>query len=150
MREVLYRGKRTDTGEWVYGFVVDDFISGDLYITHRQSEAHRIIQETVGQYTGLLDKNGVKIFEGDILRYESAFNYDLAEKSKTEDDPDDMINHEWVIGKVVWGGDYGYPAFDLEPNYSECNGLAEFQSENYFYEVIGNCFDNPELLEEVK
>ena len=125
MREVLFRGKRTDNGEWVKGY---------LYITH--TGAHEIgsydaeinierltfdvIPETVGQYTGLTDKNGKRIFEGDIVS---------------------LVKHDGLIYKVV----YVPCRYELVNSKGvNCFVLDIYKSENI--EVIGNIHDNPELL----
>lgn len=67
MREILFRGKRKSNNEWVYGYYIatDDqaWITEGYYKTH-----YEVIPETVSQYTGLKDKNGKMIWEGDIVR----------------------------------------------------------------------------------
>ena len=144
MREILFRGKSVENGEWVEGYYgytplktsIEEVRAEDFFprawIADRKGFGCFVDPETVGQFTGLTDKNGVKIFEGDIVNIKEHVSY---------------ING-WY--KVVYDTRNHYWALKRDPEYSHCyltfsalNGFAEDS------EVIGNIFDNPELVEEV-
>lgn len=154
MREILFRGKRIDNGEWVYGSGINqgaDIIDYERWaFIYDDIIRHEVIPETVGEYTGLKDKNGNKIFEGDIIRYafEDEYRYYTESLENPEDYEGISFNDLWTIDEVVYGLNIGYPAFDLSNHNWEVNGLSNLNdSGQYFYEVIGNIHDNPELLE---
>lgn len=141
MREILFRGKTTDKGDWVYGDLTQnhyDICDKEHILYGKKDECYissfeindfamvgfheiEVIPETVGQFTGLIDKNGTKIFEGDLCLCDRHIN--------------DRFD------KIVF-----------EIKYDECRG---FYGENFneieayefcMCEIVGNIYDNPELL----
>ena len=132
MREILFRGKRKENGEWVYGnYAVTDNNEKQHFIFQNKAFEFEVDPETVGQYTGITDDNGKKIFEGDILGI-------------TNDDPDyDYISKVYLdcdtLCVDIQGQDYDYTSigFAIEIWDDECDQV----------EIIGNIYDNPELLE---
>ena len=140
MREILFRGKRSDTGEWIYGDLRQDadlesaYIGGWDYFTadyalQREPFEYPVSPETVSQFTGLYDENGVRIFENDIVRYtDLAFNPNIGRF-------ENMI----FTSAVTYNLDNGCFS-PFEPDTFE----SYIRAENV--EVIGNRFDNPDLL----
>lgn len=139
MREILFRGKRVDNGEWVYGAYYGlcriTNKDGGFGYEHlmRQSNnepLYMVAPETVGQYTGLTDQNGKKIFEGDIVKSWSSWwrTPGLIEVETYE-----------VVCKHL-GGLYLKRGM---PNGEKSTSLNRSST----VEVIGNKWDNPELLE---
>lgn len=157
MREILFRGKRLDNGEWVEGDLRHGkYYGGDntVYIMYENYALHNcpVDPETVGQYTGLKDRNGKRIFEGDILRFGLFYDYMcyLESLEHPEHYDNNVCDTDIDVDVVVWGCDWDYPAFDLKNHQFDCNGLAQLLCGGYEYEVIGNIHDNPELLKEDK
>ena len=141
MREILFRGKRGN--QWVLGSLIqvenfccilgeDDgsdkdypYLDGDLGVIDGQ--ATPVIPETIGQYTGLTDKNGKKIFEGDILAFS-----------------DRLVYVRWHDYCGCWDCSY-IKAIEGKPTLHEDRSPNKWR---YNAEIIGNIHDNPELLEE--
>ena len=131
MREIFFRAKRKDNSEWVYGFLTKMW--GALHIIDKVNEnvAYEIIPETVGQYSGLFDNDGKTIFEGDIVKeWSSSWKSPL----KTE-----MSVYEVVCEYL------GSLHLIRKTRYGEVSTLLCRKS---VVVVIGNIYDNPELLEE--
>ena len=148
MREILFRGKRMDNGEWAVGYLYEHepalvgiasendvpepskwFIARTGFADWnmpRPVEFVEIDPSTVGQYTGLKDKNGKRIFEVDILRscYDNLYPYD-----------ESIEVVKWFLnGWHIQQGEY-------HPDAMDGDGVMPYS------EVIGNIHDNPELLE---
>lgn len=124
-REILFRAKRADDGKWIEGLPTYD-VNGnlaefDVYNGFSDCDVIEIDSETVCQYTGLCDKNGVKIFEGDILQGKSKRAYVV----RYSDD---------IAGFVARG-----TGVSLTP----CMNCGTMRC----YAVVGNVFDDPGLME---
>ena len=142
MREILFRGKRVRDGEWVFG----SFVSPNMITAPMGEEIYGsdvVTRESVGQYTGLKDKNGNKIFEGDIfVSYEYGDKkYDLIgviERRgasfilRSENYEDSQLN-DYVEGTIT--------------HYKPNGERIVLESDIVQGEVIGTIYDNPELLE---
>lgn len=146
MREILFRGVETDREEWVYGYLIHDSVCNSTvpyigYLSHEQADTENrdvvpVIPETVGQYTGITDKNGNKIFEGDIIKthYANANKSNFVERVEFEKGKFCAIyeNDGCKIASII---------FDGTPHlkYDKSVYMDEV-------EVIGNVYDNSELL----
>ena len=139
-REILFRGKRVDNGEWVYGYLYQDGLIGcNIFQTKPHLAAYIVDPSTVCQFTGLTDRNGVKIFEGDVVERKGVGVWEDYVNEKGE---------KWSRSTNRKKDERGIIRYDED--------VTQFTSDNpciwlgYYddIEVIGNIFDNPELLEE--
>ena len=136
MREIIFRGKHKTNGAWVYGFYVHcadrwgrdkDLIQSLDPESEEIGLLHEVDRETVGQFTGLTDKNGKKIFEGDVVRVYG----------------EDLPRWNSVGQKVTVEYSFEYGGYKPFCEYdSDCGEYVEAG----LCEVIGNIYDNPELL----
>ena len=145
MREILFRGQTRRYGEkvrlngekiksnWVYGGIFPQNGDGDFAIIYQQEptiEKYPVYADTVGQYTGTKDKKGKKIFEGDILKIKSHdYNYEYITQ---------VYYSCHTLCVDIYGQDYDSTAI----------GFADdiWDEDCCEIEVIGNIYDNPELL----
>lgn len=154
MREILFRGKRIDNGEWVYGYycgpVGIDASNEICDINDLTGSRLDVDPDTVGQYTGLTDKKGRKIFEGDVIRHAERCDYNCWEESLEHPEAydDEEYDPDFRYSVVKWFGENEYPAFDIDPSDFECNGLSGLLADDDFvFEIIGNIHDNPDMVE---
>ena len=153
MREILFRAKRIDYDKfpkeewWIEGnaFVHDDGRTVDISTgTEKFSINKRVIPETLCQYTGLKDKNGNRIWENDIVSCEHA--------KYPEDNPSEVYpllpnpiryKRSYVVEFINTGSSYGYRLRNRSIHFMITGNVIY----NHKVKVIGNIFDNPELLE---
>lgn len=135
MREILFRGaQKVDCAKslvWYEGSLIietDGYTGEKEYYIQNENGSYLVIPETVGQYTGLPDENGKKIFEGDILRV--------------------TINENTTICKVTFADNVAQ--FQLWQPITLPKTPTALNLGNYECEVIGNIHDNPELLKETE
>lgn len=139
MRTIKFRGKRVDNGEWVYGYLHLPIGGENMMIQVSNTDSFGVIPDTVGQFTGLLDKNGKEIYEGDILRGdEYPFNCDGVDN---------------YFAEIVWADNVcGFYRITHKKPQSCVSGMShgiwsELDDEDAkSFEVIGNIHDNPDLL----
>lgn len=123
MREIEFRAKHTWDGSFVYGYLGYKANDGKYIINNGKEVNYFVDPETIGQYTGLKDKNGTKIYEGDIAKFK--------------------FKGKWVIGQII----YEYCRFAILSKGVGYSITNIFLYKNVDCEIIGNIYDNPELLE---
>lgn len=154
MREILFRGKRTDNGTWTCGYLFCIWERAYLCwgTTNNVPNMEEVIPETVCQFTGLYDKNGRKIFEGDIVLTQDYYDKPYAKNRKSKKhigiveykvgSSSGFYNQEtgkwdahkeWEAGWIVKVKHYGKFGHGIWGDFFDC-------------EIIGNIYDTPELL----
>lgn len=161
MREIKFRGKRIDNGEWVYGTVVNS-VNDKCYMVHGATEDavnsnnkvdfyfSEVNPDTIGQYTGLKTKEGKEVWEGDILKIKE---YDNLGMLTFTGDELKVFSFQDLTGNLrrEWKGEikHGNASFFIGDMWLDgLFGDMRCSSPIYEFEVIGNIHDNPELLED--
>lgn len=128
MRTIKFRGRRLDNGQWIYGYLT--LISGNTaYIRNievKRLNVKMVDVNTIGQFTGLYDKNGREIYEGDIILYGSTIQ-------------NEVVFRHGAFGYLFYGGEFISYAGNTNFTFNPLGHSKE-------HKVIGNIHDNPELL----
>lgn len=151
-REILFRGKKVENGEWAYGFLtcmnyIDVWnpkvcYDGQEELNYCTVEHCQVDKNTVGQFTGLCDKNGNKIFEGDIVKvtYIEQRQYQGVSYQDEHSCVEEVIYNEKSACFMLKVMCEDIPLYRPLHNFGSLADIKEL-------EVIGNIYDNPELLE---
>lgn len=135
MREILFRGKDALVDEWLYGDLIQSTIENDegdeegvkFIVPFAETSTREILPETIGQFTGCRDKNGTKIFEGDIVRHIQ--KYEISGEVES-------------TAVIIWNE--AYSCWSVK--YLNGRVTVFLGCEHSKIEVISNVYDNPELL----
>lgn len=146
-REILFKAKRKDNGEWVEGYYVYcrkrhyilPLLNEAIGYDEREDEWIEIEPDTICLLTGLTDKNGKEIWENDIVRY----TFDYPSETATENGMKERISS---VFWSEWRGSWSVYA-DERKGKGMNNDLFKYARNGNTVEVIGNIFDNPKLLE---
>jgi hypothetical protein len=144
-REIIFRGKSIGTGEWLYGNVQIPSKPGIGYFMWDEELYQKAVYpETIGQYTGLKDKNEKKIFEGDIVRFQVPdgtirhFVIEWADEDRILKPLSDFVPDGSPIRISGWC--FNWRGYRLYPT------VIDGVPDNEVMEIVGNVHDNPELI----